>query len=283
MLFERVYDEDLAQTSYLIGCQASGAAAVVDARWDIQIYRDIAKKYGMEIVAVTETHFHTDYLSGTPELAAATGAKIYVSGEGAGDGPYRFSGEKLYDGGDILLGSITIKAMHTPGPSPEHLAFLVIDGAVSDKPGYLLSGNFVLCGDVGRPSPRSKETAIESRVASAQQLINSLRDKFLALPDYVQVHPAHGAGSACGKILGTAPSSTVGYERRFAWWAPYLSWDDEEGFIDEILGAGPSALIPDSGGRVAGGPGSAPTLVGDVSRATRGHIAPNEGAKSGAK
>lgn len=239
MLFERVYDEDLAQTSYLIGCQASGAAAVVDARWDIHIYRDLARQYGMEIVAVTETHFHTDYLSGTRELAAATGARIYVSGEGARDRPYRYDGQKLYDDDEISLGGITIKALHTPGPSPEHLSFLVTNGAVTDKPGHLLSGNFVLCGDVGRPRQPGRENGSESLFASAQWLFTSLRDKFLTLPDYVQVHPGygHGAAGVCGQVLGSAPSSTVGYERRFAWWAPYLSWDDEAGFIEEILKA----------------------------------------------
>jgi hydroxyacylglutathione hydrolase len=236
LLFERIWDHDLAQTSYLIGCQASGAAAVVDARWDIHIYRDLARKYGMEIVAVAETHFHTDYLSGTRELAAATGARIYVSGEGGPDRPYRFPGEMLNDDDEIPLGSLTLRAMHTPCRSPEHLSFLVTDSAVANEPGYLLSGDFVCCGDVGRPRQTREGAGIDSRVASAQQLFTSLRDKFLTLPDYVQVHPGHGAGSACCTVLGSAPSTTVGYEPRFAWWAPYLSWDDQEGFVDEILG-----------------------------------------------
>lgn len=236
MLFERVYDHDLAQTSYLIGCQASGAAAVVDARRDIHIYRYLARKYGMEIVAVAETHFHSDYLSGTGELAAATGARIYVSGEGGPDRPYRFPSEKLNDDDEIPLGSITLRAMPTPGPSPEHLSFLVTDSAVTNEPGYLFSGDFVFCGDVGRPRHTREGAGIDSRSASAQQLFTSLRDKFLALPDYVQVHPAHGAARGCGKVLGPAPSTTVGYERRFAWWAPYLSWDDQEGFVEQILG-----------------------------------------------
>ena len=151
MLIERIYDEDLAQASYLIGCQANGTAVVVDGRRDIAVYQELAEKNGMKIVAVTETHIHADYLSGTRELAAATGAKIYVSGEGGPDWQYEFDGERLYDGDKITIGNISIQALHTPGHTPEHLSFLVTDGAFSDQPGYLLSGDFVFSGDLGRP------------------------------------------------------------------------------------------------------------------------------------
>ncbi|WP_285319453.1 MBL fold metallo-hydrolase [Pseudarthrobacter sp. lyk4-40-TYG-27] len=242
MLLERIYDEDLAQASYLIGCQAKGEAIVVDGRRDIAVYRDLAAKNGMKIVAVTETHIHADYLSGTRELAAATGAKIYVSGEGGPDWQYGFDGERLHDGDTITLGNITIKAVHTPGHTPEHLSFLVTDGAFSDEPGYLLSGDFVFSGDLGRPDLLDEAAGgIDTRFEGAKQLFASLRDKFLALPDYVQVHPGHGAGSACGKALGAIPSSTVGYERLYAWWGPYLATNDEQGFINELLDGQPDA------------------------------------------
>ncbi|BAS18274.1 uncharacterized protein YrkH [Arthrobacter sp. Hiyo8] len=118
MLIERIYDEDLAQASYLIGCQAKGEAIVVDGRRDIAVYQDLAARNGMKIVAVTETHIHADYLSGTRELAAATGAKIYVSGEGGPDWQYEFDGERLYDGDVIALGNISVQAVHTPGHTP---------------------------------------------------------------------------------------------------------------------------------------------------------------------
>ena len=118
MLIERIYDEDLAQASYLIGCQAKGTAVVVDGRRDIAVYQDLAEKNGMKIVAVTETHIHADYLSGTRELAAATGAKIYVSGEGGPDWQYEFDGERLYDGDKITIGNISIQAAAHPGPHP---------------------------------------------------------------------------------------------------------------------------------------------------------------------
>ena len=242
MLLERIYDEDLAQASYLIGCQAKGEAVVVDGRRDIAVYQELAAKNGMKIVAVTETHIHADYLSGTRELAAATGAKIYVSGEGGPDWQYGFEGERLFDGDTIALGNITIKALHTPGHTPEHLAFLVTDGAFSDNAGYLLSGDFVFSGDLGRPDLLDEAAGgVDTRFVGAKQLFSSLRDKFLTLPDYVQVHPAHGAGSACGKALGAIPSSTVGYERLYAWWGPYLAANDEQGFIDELLDGQPDA------------------------------------------
>ncbi|MDJ0314188.1 MBL fold metallo-hydrolase [Arthrobacter sp. H35-D1] len=242
MLFERIYDEDLSQASYFIGCQANATAVIVDGRRDIAVYQELAEKNGMTIVAVTETHIHADYLSGTRELAAATGAKIHVSGEGGPDWQYEFDGGRLYDGDTITVGNISIKAVHTPGHTPEHLSLLVTDGAFSDEPGYLLSGDFVFSGDLGRPDLLDEAAGgVDTRFEGAKQLFASLRDKFLTLPDYVQVHPAHGAGSACGKALGAVPSSTVGYERLYAWWGPYLAANDEEGFINELLDGQPDA------------------------------------------
>ncbi|XAS65652.1 MBL fold metallo-hydrolase [Micrococcaceae bacterium Sec5.8] len=242
MLLERIYDEDLAQASYFIGCQAKGEAVVVDPRRDIAVYQDLAAKNGMKIVAVTETHIHADYLSGTRELAAATGATAYVSGEGGADWQYGFEAQRLNDNDVITLGNITLKALHTPGHTPEHLSFLVTDGAFADTPGYLLSGDFVFSGDLGRPDLLDEAAGgIDTRFAGAKQLFTSLRDKFLTLPDHVQVHPAHGAGSACGKALGAIPSSTVGYERLYSWWGPYLAANDEEGFVAELLDGQPDA------------------------------------------
>ncbi|GAA1891798.1 MBL fold metallo-hydrolase [Paeniglutamicibacter psychrophenolicus] len=242
MLIERIYDQDLAQASYVIGCQRTGEAVVVDPRRDIAVYQSVVAANGMKITAVTETHIHADYLSGTRELAAATGATIYVSGEGGPDWQYRFASERLYDGDKITVGNIRVQALHTPGHTPEHLSFLVTDGAFSDQPGYLLSGDFVFSGDLGRPDLLDEAAGgIDTRFQGAKQMFASLRDKFLALPDYVQVHPGHGAGSACGKALGTIPSTTVGYERLYAWWGPYLAANDEEGFVQELLDGQPDA------------------------------------------
>ncbi len=242
MLIERIYDEDLAQASYLIGCQAKGEALVVDPRRDIAVYQSLAAANGMKIAAVTETHIHADFLSGTRELAAATGATAYVSGEGGTDWQYGFEAERLNDNDEITLGNITVKALHTPGHTPEHLSFLITDGAFADTPGYLLSGDFVFSGDLGRPDLLDEAAGgVDTRFAGARQLFTSLRDKFLTLPDHVQVHPGHGAGSACGKALGAIPSSTVGYERLYSWWGPYLAANDEEGFVAELLDGQPDA------------------------------------------
>jgi len=242
MLIERIYDEDLAQASYFIGCQRKGEAVVIDPRRDIDVYRTMAAANGMEIVAVTETHIHADYLSGTRELAAATGATIYVSAEGGPDWQYEFEGERLHDGDAITIGNITVQAVHTPGHTPEHLSFLVTDGAFSDQPGYMLTGDFVFSGDLGRPDLLDEAAGgVDTRFVGAKQMFASLRDKFLTLPDHIQVYPGHGAGSACGKALGAIPSTTVGYERLYAWWGPYLAAGDEEGFVAELLDGQPDA------------------------------------------
>jgi hydroxyacylglutathione hydrolase len=196
----------------------------------------------MRIVAVTETHIHADYLSGSRELAAATGATLYVSGEGGEDWQYAFEAERLRHGDAITLGNLTVEARHTPGHTPEHLSFLVTDGAFSDSPGYLLSGDFVFVGDLGRPDLLDEAAGgVDTRFAGAHQLYESLRDEFLTLPDYVQVHPAHGAGSACGRALGAIASTTVGYERENAWWAGFLRDRDEEGFVRALLDGQPDA------------------------------------------
>ena len=245
MLLERIYDEDLAQASYFVGCQAKGTAIVVDPRRDLDVYLDLAKKNGMTIVAVTETHIHADYLSGTRELAAATGATMYVSDEGGPDWTYSdaFDGAvRMKDGHRITLGNITLEAVHTPGHTPEHMSFLITDGAQSDKPGFMLTGDFVFVGDLGRPDLLDEAAGgIDTRFQGAKDLFRSLRDRFLTLPDYIQVLPAHGSGSACGKALGAVPSSTIGYERHFSWWGRYLKNDDEQGFIDELLSGQPDA------------------------------------------
>lgn len=245
MLLERIYDEDLAQASYLIGCQASGEALVIDPRRDLGEVLSRAQAHGLRIVAVTETHIHADYLAGTRELAAATGATVYVSDEGGPDWTYgpEFEGAvRMKDGHRIRIGNLTVEAMHTPGHTPEHMSLLVTDGPQAAEPGYLFSGDFVFVGDLGRPDLLDEAAGgVDTRFVGAQQMYASLRDRFLALPDYVQVHPAHGAGSACGKALGAIPSTTVGYERAFAWWSHYLRNDDEQGFIDELLGGQPDA------------------------------------------
>lgn len=245
MLLERIYDEDLAQASYFIGCQARGEAIVVDPRRDLDDYLQLAEKNGMRITAVTETHIHADYLSGTRELAAKTGATMHISDEGGPDWTYGpdFDGAvRMKHGHEITLGNITVRAVHTPGHTPEHLSFLVTDGAQATDPGFMLTGDFVFVGDVGRPDLLDEAAGgIDTRFGGAKDIFASLRNQFLTLPDYVQVLPGHGSGSACGKALGAIPASTVGYERAFSWWAKYLATNDEQGFVDELLSGQPDA------------------------------------------
>lgn len=245
MLLEHIYDTDLAQGGYFIGCQVDNTAIVVDPRRDIQVYLNLAEEHGMKIVAVAETHIHADYLSGTLELANATGAQVYVSDEGGPDwlyGPEFNTAVRMKHGHQITLGNITIEAVHTPGHTPEHLAFLVTDGAQSTEPGFMLSGDFVFVGDLGRPDLLDAAAGgVDTRFTGAQQLFTSLREHFLSLPDYVQVLPGHGSGSACGRALGAVPTTTVGYERNFSWWATYLKNDDIDGFVEELLNSQPDA------------------------------------------
>ena len=242
MFFKHFYDSDLAQGSYMVGCQQTGEALVVDPRRDISVYLSEAQTQGLSIVMVAETHIHADFLSGARELANASGAELYLSNEGDEDWRYAFEHESLLHGTELELGNIRVRALHTPGHTPEHLSFLITDGATTDEPGFLLSGDFVFVGDVGRPDLLDEVAGAEdTRHHAAKTLFHSLKTQFLTLPDYVQVWAGHGAGSACGKSLGAVASTTVGYERRFAWWAQYLDNDDEAGFVAELLDAQPDA------------------------------------------
>ncbi|WP_027881181.1 MBL fold metallo-hydrolase [Meiothermus rufus] len=246
MLFKQIYEEGLAQASYFIGCQSQGTAIVIDPRRDIQVYLDEARKNGMRIVAVSETHIHADYLSGARELARATGAKLYLSDEGDENWKYKglegFDYQLVRDGDQIKLGHITLTVVHTPGHTPEHISFLVQDGAAASEPGFILTGDFVFVSDIGRPDLLEEAAGIKGTAEpGARRMFQSLKEKFLTLPDYVQVWPGHGAGSACGKGLGAVASTTVGYERRFAWWADYLRTNDEEGFVKALLLGQPEA------------------------------------------
>lgn len=244
MLFKRIYDDDLAQAGYLIGCQETGEAVVVDPRRDVQFYLDEARAQGMGITAVTETHIHADYLSGSRELAEATGAVLYLSDEGGGDWQYRFPHHGLRHGDVFEVGNLLLEARHTPGHTPEHLSFLLTDGAATDTPGFYLTGDFVFVGDLGRPDLLDESgSGTDTRELMARALFRSLRDEFLTLPDFVQVWPGHGAGSACGKALGAVASTTVGYEKLVAWWAPFAANGDEAGFVRTLLEGQPDAPV----------------------------------------
>lgn len=261
MYFKRIYDTDLAQASYIIGCQKNGTAIVIDPARDAQQYLTLAKQEGLKITHVTETHIHADYLSGARELAEQTEATLLLSDEGGPDWSYAFPHQGLKDNSVITLGNITLKALHTPGHTPEHLSFLITDGARGSEPSILLTGDFVFVGDLGRPDLLDEAAGgIDTRFEGAKQMFASLRDKFLTLPDFVQVWPGHGSGSACGKALGAVESTTVGYERALSWWAPLVRDSDEQAFIDELLAGQPDA--PAYFGRMKKQNKAGPALLG---------------------
>ncbi|MDQ6827979.1 MAG: MBL fold metallo-hydrolase [Gemmatimonadota bacterium] len=236
MIFRRIYDEALAQASYLVACEACDEAIIVDPNRDVEQYIDMARREGVRIAHVTETHIHADFVSGARELAAATGAQLWLSGEGGADWQYAFaksSGARLlHDGDTITLGAVRVTAMHTPGHTPEHLTFLVTDGATAETPVGALTGDFIFVGEVGRPDLLERAAGkAGSMEVSARDLFRSLT-RFAALPDHLQIWPGHGAGSACGKSLGAMPQSTLGYER-IANWA--LAPQSEEAFVQAVL------------------------------------------------
>jgi hydroxyacylglutathione hydrolase len=240
MLLKRFYDDGLAQASYLIGCAATGEAIVIDANRDITQYTDVAAAEKLRITHISETHIHADYVSGSRELARATGAQLYLSAEGGKDWQYRFAEDDkaiLVRNGDVIkVGNIRLEVMHTPGHTPEHLSFLVTDTAGATDPMGIVTGDFVFVGDVGRPDLLEKAAKVANTMeAGAKDLFRSL-ERFRTLPDYLQVWPGHGAGSACGKALGAVPTSTVGYERRFNWG---VATTNEQDFVTMVLAGQP--------------------------------------------
>ncbi|WP_155300211.1 MBL fold metallo-hydrolase [Deinococcus kurensis] len=263
MFFERFYDTDLAQASYLIGCQKTGESLIIDPVRDVRIYLDRAAREGLRVTHVTETHIHADYLSGSRELATRTGAQLLLSGEGGADWTYGFAAQKLRHGDTFMVGHLRVEVRHTPGHTPESVSFLVTDPPRGDTPVMIFTGDFVFVGEIGRPDLLDEAAGgVDTRFAGARQLFASLRDRFLTLPDGVQVWPGHGAGSACGKALGAVPMTTVGYERALAWWAPYVAAGDEQGFTEYLLSGQPDA--PLYYGRMKTQNRAGPALLGDV-------------------
>ncbi|HMQ55982.1 MAG TPA: MBL fold metallo-hydrolase, partial [Anaerolineae bacterium] len=242
MLLKYFYNDKLAHASYMVGCQATGEALVVDPGRDIAPYLQTAQDNGMQIVAVTETHIHADFLSGARELAEQTKAKLYLSDEGDENWKYQFldgyDHELVYDGSVFKVGNIKLEVLHTPGHTPEHISFLVTDTAGANQPIGIFTGDFVFVGDIGRPDLLEEAAGIKGTAEpGARRMFESLR-RFRALPDFVQVWPAHGAGSACGKALGAIPSSTVGYEKLFNW---AFQYEDEDQFVKALLAGQPEA------------------------------------------
>jgi hydroxyacylglutathione hydrolase len=238
MLLRYFYDEKLAHASYMVGCQATGEAIIIDPSRNITPYLEAAKKEGVRITGAAETHIHADFVSGGRELAKR-GATLYVSDEGGPDWQYQnlesYSHRLLKDKDRFAIGNLVFEVMHTPGHTPESISFLLTDRG-ADTPMGIFSGDFVFVGDVGRPDLLEKAAGYQGTAdQGAREMFRSLQ-KFKQLPDYLQLWPAHGAGSACGKALGAVPSSTVGYEKRFNW---ALAYTDEEEFVQALLDGQP--------------------------------------------
>lgn len=243
MFLKYFYDEALAHASYMAGCQKGNIAVVVDPGRDVQQYLDMAEREDVKLIAVAETHIHADYVSGARELADRIGAKLYVSDEGPPEWKYQFANQYdhqlLKDGDSFPIGNIKFDVLHTPGHTPESISFLLTDqGGGADQPMGIFTGDFVFVGSIGRPDLLEEAAGLANTAApSARDLYHSAK-KFKQLPDFLQIWPAHGAGSACGKGLGAVPSSTVGYEKLFN---PALRFTDEEEFVEYILSDQPEA------------------------------------------
>jgi hydroxyacylglutathione hydrolase len=240
MLVRRFYDTKLAQASYLIGAMDTGEALVIDPNRQIDQYLDAAAEEGVRITHVTETHIHADFLSGSRELAARAGATLLLSDEGGAEWHYAFAaaaGAVLLEGGSVFtIGSIRVDVLHTPGHTPEHLTFLITDTHAATEPIAAVTGDFIFVGDVGRPDLLERAAKYEGTMAAAARTLFQSLQRFKTLPDFIQLWPGHGAGSACGKALGAVPQSTLGYERRFNW---AFQVTDEQDFVDQVLAGQP--------------------------------------------
>ena len=245
MLFRQIADPKLAQYAYLIGCQKTKQALVVDPERDVDRYLAVAAEEGLTVTHVAETHIHADFLSGARDLAGATGAQLFLSAEGEDDGwgsswaTDRDDVTLLHDGDAFRVGNIEVRVLHSPGHTPEHLAYLVVDhGGGASTPMGLLSGDFVFVGDLGRPDLLESAAGQSGAQEPAAEALYGSVQRFLNLDDQLQVWPGHGAGSACGKSLGAIPQSTVGYEKDYNG-AIDAARRGQAAFVETILDAQP--------------------------------------------
>lgn len=237
MLLKYFYDNALSHASYLVGCQRTQEAIVIDPARDIDAYLKAAEREGLRITAAAETHIHADFVSGARELAARGGVTLYLSKAGPANWKYQVAPEYpaklLLDGDAFYIGKIGFRVLYTPGHTPESISFVLTDlGGGASTPMGIFTGDFVFVGAVGRPDLLEQAAGVQgAAIAGARDLFRSVQ-RFKQLPAHLQVWPAHGAGSACGKGLGAIPSSTVGYEILCN---PALQIDQEDAFIDYIL------------------------------------------------
>jgi len=245
MFLRQITDPSLAQNAYLIGCQRTGQAIIVDPERDVDRYLKIAADNDLKITAVADTHIHADYLSGARELLEHHGAIAYLSAEGGPDWQFEWAkgnpkARFLHDGDTFMVGNIELKALLSAGHTPEHMSFLITDlGGGAREPMGLLSGDFIFVGDVGRPDLlESAAGQVGIMEPSARTLYKSLRETSV-LSEHLQILPAHGAGSACGKALGAVPTSVLGYERLYNGALREALEGSEDDFVKNILSGQP--------------------------------------------
>lgn len=231
MIFRQLLNESIAAASYLIGCVASGEAVVVDPGLPAERYALLAADKGLRITRILETHLHADYFSTGRALAAITGARIGLPRRAEA----RFDHDPLDDGDELCVGNVLIRALHTPGHTPEHTSYLVTDTARAEQPWFVLTGDCLFVGDVGRAD------LVDLPLTGPDHLYDSIA-KLLALPDDVEIYPGHFGGSACGgKAMSGKVSSTIGFERRFNW---ALRAPDRATFTDWVSGE-PRGVVED--------------------------------------
>jgi glyoxylase-like metal-dependent hydrolase (beta-lactamase superfamily II)/rhodanese-related sulfurtransferase len=221
MIFHQVQNEESGCLSYLVGCGEAGQAVVVDPGRDrVDEYLRLARKKGLRITGIIETHTHADHISGNRDLAALTKARIMLH-RAAGAA---FEHEVVEDGQEIVIGRVGLKVLHTPGHTPDSVCLLVTDRSRGADPWFVLTGDTLFIGDVGRPDLGGARAAAD--------LYDSLRTALLPLPDSVEVYPAHGSGSLCGRAMSSKAASTIGFERRFN---PALGRRSREDFVEWLM------------------------------------------------
>jgi glyoxylase-like metal-dependent hydrolase (beta-lactamase superfamily II) len=221
MIFQQLLNEESGCLSYLIGCGQAGEAIVVDPGRDrVSEYVRIARKKGLRITGIVETHTHADHISGNRDLAAVTSARIMIH-KAAGAA---FDHEALEDRHELIVGNVRLQVLHTPGHTPDSIAVLVTDRSRGDVPWFVLTGDTMFVGSIGRPDFNGAD--------GAAQTWDSLQRVLLRLDDAVEVYPSHGAGSACGRAMSAKTGSTIGFERRFN---PLLRARSRQEFIDLLM------------------------------------------------
>lgn len=245
MILERFYDSKLAQASFLVGCGETREAIVIDPNRDSGQYLEAAAAQGLRITKVTETHIHADYASGSRELAAQTGATMYLSDEGTEDWKYEFPAQddvvKIKDGDAIRVGRVRLDAVATPGHTPEHVTFVLTDEAASSAPLGAFTGDFIFVGDVGRPDLLERAAGFEGTMEKGARVLYQSLVRFKErFANEMILWPSHGSGSACGKSLGGVPVSTLGYEKKTN---AGLRCSSEQEFVDYVLSGQPEPPV----------------------------------------